>query len=45
MGSQFDAAVDTKRSLLDYVDTQILIYENKVSAFVRDEEGLSNFHD
>ena len=45
MGSQFDAAVDTKRSLLDYVDTQILIYENKVSAFVRDEEGLPNFHD
>ena len=45
MGNQFDSAIETKRSLLDYVDTQITIYENKVEGFIKDEEGLPNFHD
>ena len=43
--SQFDAASDTKNVLLDYVDTQINLYETKVSQFNNDEEGLPNFHD
>ena len=43
--SQFDAASDTKNVLLDYVDTQINLYETKVSKFNNDEEGLPNFHD
>ena len=45
MGNQFDSALDTKRTLLDYVDTQIAIYEKKVAWFTKDEEGLPNFHD
>ena len=43
--SQFDSALDTKNVLLDYVDTQIGLYETKVSKFTMDEEGLPNFHD
>ena len=45
MGNQFDSALDTKRVLLDYIDTQIMIYENKAEVFIKDEEGLPNFHD
>ena len=43
--SQFDAASDTKNVLLDYVDTQIGLYETKVKEFNNDEEELPNFHD
>ena len=43
--SQYDAASDTKNVLLDYVDTQISLYETKVNKFINDEEGLPNFHD
>ena len=43
--SQFDAASDTKNVLLDYVDTQINLYETKVKEFTNDEEALPNFHD
>ena len=43
--SQFDAASDTKNVLLDYVDTQIGLYETKVKEFTNDEEELPNFHD
>ena len=43
--SQYDAASETKNVLLDYVDTQIGLYETKVSEFTMDEEGLPNFHD
>ena len=43
--SQYDAASDTKNVLLDYVDTQISLYETKVNKFTNDEEGLPNFHD
>ena len=43
--SQFDSALDTKNTLLDYVDTQIGMYETKVSEFTNDEEELPNFHD
>ena len=43
--SQFDSALDTKNTLLDYVDTQIGLYETKVSEFTNDEEELPNFHD
>jgi len=45
MGNQFDSALDTKRVLLDYIDTQIMIYENKAEVFIKDETGLPNFHD
>ena len=45
MGSQFDSALDTKKTLLDYVDSQISIYENKAGGFIKDEEGLPDFHD
>jgi len=43
--SQYDAASDTKNVLLDYVDTQISLYETKVNKFINDEEALPNFHD
>jgi len=43
--SQYDSASDTKNVLLDYVDTQINLYETKVDKFINDEEGLPNFHD
>ena len=43
--SQYDAALDTKHTLLDYVDTQIGILETKVKEFNNDEEELPNFHD
>ena len=43
--SQFDSASDTKNVLLDYVDTQIGLYETKVKEFTNDEEELPNFHD
>ena len=43
--SQFDAASYTKNILLDYVDTQIGLYETKVKEFTNDEEELPNFHD
>ena len=43
--SQFDADSDTKNVLLDYVDTQIGLYETKVKEFTNDEEELPNFHD
>ena len=43
--SQFDSALDTKNTLLDYVDTQIGLYETKVKEFTNDEEELPNFHD
>ena len=43
--SQFDSALDTKNILLDYVDTQINLYETKVTKFKTDEEELPNFHD
>ena len=43
--SQFDSASDTKNVLLDYVDTQIGLYETKVNKFINDEEELPNFHD
>ena len=43
--SQYDAASDTKNVLLDYVDTQINLYETKVDKFINDEEVLPNFHD
>ena len=43
--SQFDSASDTKNVLLDYVDTQIGLYETKVNEFTNDEEELPNFHD
>ena len=43
--SQYDAASDTKNVLLDYVDTQISLYETKVNKFINDEEVLPNFHD
>ena len=43
--SQYDAASDTKNVLLDYVDTQIGLYETKVKEFTNDEEELPNFHD
>ena len=43
--SQYDAALDTKHTLLDYVDTQIGILETKVEEFNNDEEELPNFHD
>ena len=43
--SQFDSALDTKNTLLDYVNTQIGILEAKVEEFTNDEEGLPNFHD
>lgn len=45
MGNQFDSALDTKRVLLDYIDTQIMIYENKAEVFLKDEISLPNFHD
>ena len=45
MGNQFDSAMETKRSLLDYVDSQIASYETKVAGFIKDEKGLPNFHD
>ena len=43
--SQFDSALETKNILLDYVDTQINLYETKVNKFKTDEEELPNFHD
>ena len=43
--SQYDAALDTKHTLLDYVNTQIGIIEAKVEEFNNDEESLPNFHD
>ena len=43
--SQYDSALDTKHTLLDYVDTQIGILETKVQEFNNDEEELPNFHD
>ena len=43
--SQFDSALETKNTLLDYVDTQINLYETKVTKFKTDEEELPNFHD
>ena len=43
--SQYDSASDTKNVLLDYVDTQINLYETKVNKFINDEESLPNFHD
>ena len=43
--SQYDAALDTKNVLLDYVDTQIGLYETKVNKFNTDEDALPNFHD
>ena len=43
--SQFDSALETKNILLDYVDTQINLYETKVTKFKTDEEELPNFHD
>ena len=43
--SQFDSALETKNILLDYVDTQINLYETKVTKFKKDEEELPNFHD
>ena len=43
--SQFDAASDTKNVLLDYVDTQIGLYETKVKECTNDEEELPYFHD
>ena len=43
--SQFDSALDTKNTLLDYVNTQIGILEAKVEEFNNDEEELPNFHD
>tara|TARA_R100000306_G_scaffold58160_1_gene56545 strand:+ start:120 stop:386 length:267 start_codon:yes stop_codon:yes gene_type:complete len=43
--SQFDSALDTKNILLDYVDTQINLYETRVIKFKTDEEELPNFHD
>ena len=42
---QYDSASDTKNVLLDYVDTQINLYETKVDKFINDEEVLPNFHD
>jgi|TARA_R110000751_G_scaffold68876_1_gene140072 hypothetical protein len=45
MGNKYDSAIDAKTTLLDYVSTQILIYENKVKGFIKDEKGLPNFHD
>jgi len=45
MGNQFDSALDTKRVLLDYIDTQIMIYENKAEIFLKDEINLPNFND
>ena len=39
------SALDTKRVLLDYIDTQIMIYENKAEVFLKDEINLPNFHD
>jgi len=45
MGNQFDSALDTKRVLLDYIDTQIMIYESKADVFLKDEINLPNFHD
>ena len=42
---QFDSALDTKNTLLDYVNTQIGILEAKVEEFNNDEEELPNFHD
>ena len=43
--SQYDSALDTKHTLLDYVNTQIGILEAKVEEFNSDEEELPNFHD
>jgi len=43
--SQYDSASETKNVLLDYVDTQINLYETKVNKFINDEESLPNFHD
>jgi hypothetical protein len=43
--SQYDSASETKNVLLDYVDTQINLYETKVDKFINDEEVLPNFHD
>ena len=43
--SQFDSALDTKNTLLDYVNTQIGILEAKAEEFNNDEEELPNFHD
>ena len=43
--SPFDSALETKNILLDYVDTQINLYETKVTKFKIDEEELPNFHD
>ena len=45
MGNQFDSALDTKKTLLDYVDSQITHYEAKVLMFMIDEKGLPDFHD
>ena len=41
----FAIIFDTKNVLLDYVDTQIGLYETKVNEFTNDEEELPNFHD
>tara|TARA_R100001082_G_scaffold73439_1_gene42190 strand:+ start:169 stop:435 length:267 start_codon:yes stop_codon:yes gene_type:complete len=43
--SQYDSALDTKHTLLDYVNTQIGVLEAKVEEFNNDEEELPNFHD
>ena len=43
--SQYDSALDTKHTFLDYVDTKIGILEAKVEEFNNDEEELPNFHD
>ena len=41
--SQYDSAIDTKRALVDYIDTNISITEKKVEKFLEDE--LPNYHD
>ena len=41
--SQFDSALDTKKALTDYIDTNISLTEKKVEKFLEDE--LPNFHD
>jgi len=35
--SQYDSALDTKKALIDYIDTNITSIETKVEKFLKDE--------
>ncbi len=44
--SQYDAALDTKNTLLDYVNTEIGLTKEKVDSILGvDEDEKPNFHD